>query len=75
MNKVIELLEELMDFMVNKSDADFQGDPPEYIPNKEMRFAQEIRDVLETLNKSERDTFNEGYNQGFAASTLNQTKK
>lgn len=47
--EVIELLNELHDYMDDRADVDYDGDPLEPRPNKEMRLLCAIEETLEKL--------------------------
>lgn len=51
MPEIIDLLRELRDYMDNRADCDVQGDPPEEIPNTEMRLLCRIQETLEKLEE------------------------
>jgi len=44
--ELLDLLTELLDYMDNKADCDVQGDPPDYVPNTEMKLQTRIQDYI-----------------------------
>lgn len=44
-------LEELEEYFSEREDADCEGDPPRYVPNREMRLHQSVREIRSALKK------------------------
>lgn len=44
-------LTEVLEYLEDRQDADCIGDPLEFVPNKEMRLAQEVREAIDELER------------------------
>jgi hypothetical protein len=49
--EIKDLLETLKDYMDDRADVDYQGDPIRPIMNKEMSFVIQIEEQMEVLEK------------------------
>lgn len=48
---ISDVLTELLEYMEDRQDADHDGE--NFVPNKEMKFAMDIRQVLFQIERSE----------------------
>ena len=44
------LYEQLVEYFRSRQDADFEGDPGEYVPNEEMRLLSQLDNEFEQYN-------------------------
>lgn len=44
--RLVEALDDCEDYFDNRADADCEGDPLQFVPNKEMRLLSQVREAL-----------------------------
>jgi hypothetical protein len=48
-----DLYNDLVEFLENQQDADCEGDPPRYIPNKAMQLLTRLKECKENVGRVE----------------------
>lgn len=51
-SEVEQFLLEIREYLEDRSDADFQGDPGDYVPNKEMQLLVQLNKIEEHINNA-----------------------
>lgn len=50
LQEVRDLLMDISEYLEDREDADIQGDPPRYVPNRAMRLNSRVKEVVNMLD-------------------------